>query len=68
MSRFCHVQMWDEWFRFRQIRVICTFKQLILHFDRRSGMGSFFMELMRDDRDGGMIPGRQKNLERRHRQ
>lgn len=56
MSRFFHVQTWDVAPLWTSKGHLHFFKQLTLHFDRSSGMGYSFMELMRDDRDGSMIP------------
>lgn len=42
MSRFFLVQMWDEVPLRTNTGQLHFFMHLILHFDRRSGMGSFF--------------------------
>lgn len=63
MSRFLSRLNWDEVPFRTNTDHLHFFMQLILHFHRRSGTGSLLMELMRDDRDGCMIPDRQKNLD-----
>lgn len=52
-SQLCHAQICDEGVPLRTIlSQPYLFRWLALHFYRRSGMASFVMELMRDDRDG----------------